>query len=139
MSLYGLYPSVSDDLFYLLFTQQYRELHFALCVRQDEKNVSERDVQRPCFVYVLYHGMTLLEIALLLHDTKAIQLLSKKHNRGIYYEQHSYTSYFYKNALELALDNKDADVVKTIWSLYHGTYKESIEKNIELYERIHLL
>ena len=118
-----------DECFQSLLYGKYYKLHTLLKLRMDEHARFNRvhsdhftHYNGP-FRYVLWKGMTLLEVAYLLHDQYAIHLL-EFHQRTICHTISSYQSKFGIQAIQLALQSREKEVAKMIWNNIHVGTRE---------------
>ena len=127
ITFYGLSlpdKTKKDTIFYYLFYSQYDRLHQSLVEREDEQlgkrsRISYPVLYRPNSIfYKLWEDMTLLEIAYLLRDDRAISILLDN-NRTICHSMRSYTSEFGSKALINAIDQGDTLVFYSIWEKIH--------------------
>lgn len=97
-SFYGLPLPISKGIWSDLFYQRYASLEQGLKSDHD-KSPDEFPLFHGRFevTYKLYHGLTLMEIAYMLRDTKAIQLL-KRYNRSTVHNLYSFSTQYGQHA-----------------------------------------
>ena len=128
LTFYG-YPITNDmyQCFHSLFYSHYENMTNVLEERLDERGRGDRtrvdSFYSGPYRYALWNGMTMLEIAYLLYDFKAIRIL-KDHQRTICHQISAYHSEFGIEAVKLALQSGDEKVANLIWNQIHIRNRE---------------